>query len=64
MAKKKSEKPKTGNKNIFVLWGTDEFKEWMDGLAKHLGLPVAIVVQESLKEKAERVGYKQAPGRY
>lgn len=69
MAKKRAEDsmpgPESGRqKNIFVLRGSDEYKQWMDGLAQHLGLPLTLTVTTSLSEKAQRSGYRNPPARY
>lgn len=62
MAKKKS--GKSAKKNIFVMRGTEEYQKWMNEFADHLGLPMTIAVQESMKEKAERLGFRAPPKRY
>lgn len=66
MAKKVAGRPKkrsyrTGN--VFVLRGTSEYREWLNGLAAHLGTPATILVDQLLRKEAKRVGYRPAPQR-
>lgn len=64
---KKRAKKKTASvvqRNLLSLKGTDEFKDWLDGLAKRTGAPVTVTIERALRELAERVGYPPAPDRY
>jgi hypothetical protein len=67
MAKKKGsggDTPATNRqRNIFVLRGTQEFKDWMDGLAAHAGWPVSVMVERALRELAKGEGYDVPPPR-
>ncbi len=65
MARKKA-KPAPGEPKRIVLQikGTDEWKEWLDGLGKHLRTPTSTVVDHALVRYAKEVGYKrEAPER-
>lgn len=50
-------------KNIIGLRGTDEWKTWLDGLAKHKGMPVTVLIDHALRELAKRDGYPDPPVR-
>lgn len=44
-------------KSIASIKGTDEFREWLDGLSKHTHLPYAILIELALRRYAVEEGY-------
>ena len=50
-------------KNILALKGTEAWKTWLDGFARHKGMPVTVLVDHSLRELAKRDGYPDPPTR-
>jgi hypothetical protein len=69
MAKKKSAKPKQApepgsRRVVFQMKGTEEWKEWLDGLSKRLRMPSSAVVDNALVMYAKAQGYEaEAPER-
>lgn len=41
----------------------DAYKDWLDGLAEDIGVPVTVLLDVALKEIAERRKYKKQPKR-
>jgi hypothetical protein len=72
MAKKKAASKKTGNdrpkQGIILVYKADAqaapaMKEWLAGLADHVGAPVTVTLDMALKAFAEARGYKPMPKR-
>jgi hypothetical protein len=73
MARKKATTSKSTGKNppsqaIILVYKSDPqtataIKEWLDGLADHVGAPVTVTVDMALKAFAEAQGYKPMPRR-
>jgi hypothetical protein len=73
MARKKAEtSPKTGkdgpSQGIILVYKSDaqtatSIKEWLSGLADHVGAPVTVTIDMALKAFAEAHGYKPMPRR-
>ena len=73
MARKKAESSKDRGKNgpsqgTILVYKADiqtatAIKEWLSGLADHVGAPVTVTVDMALKAFAEAHGYKPMPRR-
>jgi hypothetical protein len=72
MAKKKAVSKPTGKdvprQEIILVYKSDPqtapvIKEWLAGLADHVGAPVTVTVDMALKAFAEARGYKPMPRR-
>ncbi len=73
MARKKAETPKKTGKDvptqaIVLVYKADPqtaaaIKDWLAGLADHVGAPVTVTVDMALKAFAEAHGYKPMPRR-
>ena len=72
MAKKKAASKETGKdaprQGIILVYKADAqtataIKEWIAGLADHVGAPVTVTVDMALKAFAEARGYKPMPRR-
>ena len=68
MAKKKTARPKTPEpatrKNVVSIRGTENWRDWLMGLAAHRRLKASDVIDQALIEYAERHGYtREAPPR-
>jgi hypothetical protein len=67
MAKKKGRPKKTEpgpRRAVLQMKGTDEWKDWLDRLAKFLRMPTSAVVDNALVEYARARGFKdEAPER-
>jgi len=72
MAKKKAASKKTGkevsSQGIILVYKADSqtatvLKEWLAGLADHVGAPVTVTLDMALKAFAEARGYKPMPRR-
>ncbi len=65
MAKAKPNRtgPSYQTKNIFVLRGTDDFKQWLDGLAEANGAPLTVTTEQAYRLLAEKLGYPKPPKR-
>jgi hypothetical protein len=68
MAKKKTAKPApqapSARKVVLQMKGTDAWKDWLDGLGKHLRTPTSTIVDHALVKYAKEVGYgREAPER-
>jgi hypothetical protein len=66
MAKKKAEPASAVSKrqkNIVVLRGTDEWREWLHGLAGANNAPITVTIDQALKEMSDRLKYKKPPKR-
>ena len=50
-------------KNVLALKGTDAWKAWLDAFAEGEGMPVTVLVDRALREKAKRDGYGDPPTR-
>jgi hypothetical protein len=69
MAKKKSH-PETGTqpeskrlKNIVVLRGTDEWRDWLHGLAEANNAPITVTIDQALKEMSDKLKHRRPPKR-
>jgi hypothetical protein len=59
MAKKKSSPKPVKQHSILTLKGTEEFSDWLKGLAAHIGLPVTNTIDQALKVLSEQKQYKK-----
>lgn len=50
-------------KNILSLRGTEEWKVWLDDLAKLMGFPVTVTIDHALRELADSRGHRKPPRR-
>jgi len=50
-------------KNVLVLRGTDEWKEWLDELAEANSAPLTVTVEQALKLFAETLKVRKPPKR-
>jgi hypothetical protein len=41
------------------LKGSEKYRKWLEGLARHAHLPVAILIEHALREYASTHGYDQ-----
>jgi hypothetical protein len=60
----KKTKPKGRMKNIFVLRGSDEFREWMSSLADTNYQTVTAMVRQSMILYAKHIGHVLPPRRF
>lgn len=44
---------------LVSLRGSEEYREWLEGLANRSHLPMAILLEHALREYAERHGYEK-----
>lgn len=67
MAKRKADQPTPEpgvRKVVFQMKGSEEWKDWLDGLAKQLRMPSSAVVDNALVMYAKAQGYdRKAPER-
>lgn len=68
MAKKKTPRTKTPEpgprRAVLQMKGTEEWKEWLDDLARHLRMPTSAVVDNALVMYAKAQGFaREAPER-
>jgi hypothetical protein len=67
MPKKKSEPEKTTttgrSKNIVVLRGTEEWKTWLHSLAEANNAPIAVTIEQALREMSDRLKHAKPPRR-
>lgn len=68
MAKAKPEVSKgktqsSGLKNVLVLRGTEEWKQWLDELAEANSAPLTVTVEQALKEFAAKLNVRRPPRR-
>jgi hypothetical protein len=68
VAKKKAKAAEKGRQEIILVYKADPqtagpFKEWLEGLAEHVGAPVTITLDMALKAFAESRKYKPMPKR-
>ena len=62
MAKKKSKTAEPGaRRNVVSIRGTEEWRDWLMGLAVHRRLSAADVIDQALVEYAQKYGYKKLP---
>jgi hypothetical protein len=51
-------------RTVLTIKGTDEWREWLEGLSEHLRTPTSTIVDHALVRYAKEVGYeKPAPKR-
>ncbi len=50
-------------KNLVVIRGTEEWKDWLDGLAEANQAPITVTIDQALRELAERLKYSKPPRR-
>jgi hypothetical protein len=54
----------TGKAVVLTIKGTDEWREWLEGLSKHLRTPTSTIVDHALVRYAKESGYQaEAPER-
>jgi hypothetical protein len=70
MAKKRPAKTRVGaaepgpRRTVLTIKGTDEWRVWLEGLAKHLRTPISTIVDHALVRHAKEMGYEpEAPER-
>ena len=68
MAKKKTVPAKPAEpgprRTVLTIKGTDAWREWLEGLGKHLRTPTSTIVDHALVRYAKEVGYtNEAPER-
>jgi hypothetical protein len=51
-------------KNLFVIRGYEAWGEWVEEMAAKEGMPVTVLIDQALRERAERRGHPQPPRRY
>jgi hypothetical protein len=55
--------PSVTQKNVFAIRGTDEWKTWVDSLAEANGAPLAVTVEQALRELAVKLKHLKPPKR-
>jgi hypothetical protein len=63
MAKKSAKSAGASLRNIVVLRGTAEWKEWLDELAAANSAPLTVTIEQALKEFAEKLKVRRPPRR-
>lgn len=62
---KKAPAPEPGpRRTVLTIKGTEEWREWLEGLSKHLRTPTSTIVDHALVRYAKEMGYQaEAPER-
>jgi tripartite-type tricarboxylate transporter receptor subunit TctC len=50
-------------KNIVVLRGSVEWKDWLHGLAEANHAPITVTIEQALREMSDRLKYRKPPRR-
>ena len=68
MAKKRAPEPAPAvatsqgpRRTVLTIKGTDEWREWLERLGKHLRTPASTIVDHALVRYAKEMGFKEEP---